>query len=206
MRPGDSALARKGASTLLSGALRPQPDRGWLPGRQARAPQQSAGPWERDPASWPGSPASGRSHLGSSQVRCRGWRERGESRGATAVLATTAPQGPLSGVSSDRGGWRRPRRGPESLAWPPVSQPPASGPGWKAGLGELARRRRRRRLPNCSLAGVVGRPDSASMRPRSSVAETLAPQRRPHLRTIPPARPAPAVEAQASSPPPFSGT
>lgn len=56
VRPGDSALARKGESTLLSRAPRQQPDPGWLPGRQARAPQQGARPRERDPSSRAGAP------------------------------------------------------------------------------------------------------------------------------------------------------
>lgn len=123
--------------------------------------------------------------------------------GATVVLAATAPRGPLSIVSSGcegPGGRREEALGPYRG---PASQPRLQARAWKAEPGELAWRRRR--LPNCSPALVVGSPDAAPRRPRSSVAQTPSTQR-----AAPPdrlrARPTLTGWAAGSTPPPSSRT
>ena len=154
-------LPGRGESTPLPRISIQQPDPGWLSEFQA------------GPA--PGSTAAGAGPLppgpGAPHFRPK---PPGLIAGTTAVLASTAPRGPSSVVSSDCGDCGTPRRGPESLARPPRPTL-ASTPGWKAEPAEQAWRRRR--LPNCSRALVVGSPYSAPRSPWSSVAETLSPQR-----------------------------
>lgn len=88
--------------------------RGARPGPRSRQLAPGAGP----PSPGPGPPLPASAPWAHRGGRGRGWRERDGRRGATAILATTAPRGPSSAVSSACGGWESP-----SLR-PPRPRPP----------------------------------------------------------------------------------
>ena len=130
-RPSDSALAGKGESAPLPRISIQQTDPGWLPEFQAGPRTRLRGRGSRTPPPSPGAPHFRPKPPGL----IAGTRPRvAKALGTTAVLASTAPRGPSSVVSSDCGNWGTPRRGPESLARPPRPSP-SFKPGLEGGTG-----------------------------------------------------------------------